>query len=185
MSYLSLITEIIKVLAWPCTVIVIVLMLRKPLIKLIPLLQRLKYKDLELDFGKSVKELREDAIKVLPDEMADATLVERIPEKIIRLAEISPRAAVMESWHAVQKAAIDALRKRRGDLEESARGSQYRLVQTVAKAGLLDEDQIGIYHNLRFLRNEAAHSPDFALSPESALEYSNLAYRLTEHFHKL
>jgi len=47
MDTLTFISELIKAVAWPMTAIVLVVLLRKPIIELIPLLRKLKYKELE------------------------------------------------------------------------------------------------------------------------------------------
>ena len=66
MDTLSFTAEMTKALAWPLTIILALLLLRRPLADLIPLLQRLRYKDLELDFGKRVQELASEIKKELP-----------------------------------------------------------------------------------------------------------------------
>lgn len=58
MDVLTFISELIKSLAWPVAIIILVILLRKPIVELIPLLRRLKYKDLELEFSQEVTELK-------------------------------------------------------------------------------------------------------------------------------
>ncbi|MGH2397987.1 MAG: hypothetical protein ACRDFW_13640 [bacterium] len=66
MDWLTFIARVIDAAAWPVTVFVILLLLRKPLSGLIPLLQRLKYKDLELEFGRQIQEVRQEVQAELP-----------------------------------------------------------------------------------------------------------------------
>ncbi|MER3513447.1 MAG: hypothetical protein C4310_02805 [Chloroflexota bacterium] len=66
MDWLTFVTELIKALAWPITILIIIIVLRKPLANLIPTLQRLRYRDLEIEFGRSVQELASEAKKELP-----------------------------------------------------------------------------------------------------------------------
>ena len=56
MDPLSFIAEIVKALAWPLTALGIFLVLRRPLMGLIPVVARLKFKDLELDFDRRLAE---------------------------------------------------------------------------------------------------------------------------------
>ena len=49
------IVNLVGVLAWPVTVLVIFLSLRIPLLKLVPLLQKLKYKDFEMEFRETLR----------------------------------------------------------------------------------------------------------------------------------
>lgn len=53
----TFIAEVIKALAWPGTILVIAFLLRKPLAALLPTLLRLRYRDLELDFGQKFQAL--------------------------------------------------------------------------------------------------------------------------------
>ncbi len=54
MDTLEFIASIIDSLAWPLAIVVLIFILRMPLGKLIPFLERLKFKGLELDFTKRV-----------------------------------------------------------------------------------------------------------------------------------
>ncbi len=60
-------TEIVTILIWPATVIVIVLILRKPLASLVASAKKLKYKDLELEFSKDIEQVQADAKEALPE----------------------------------------------------------------------------------------------------------------------
>ena len=57
MDVLTFISEIIKALAWPLAVVTLVFLLRRPVIEVFPLLRRLKYKDIELEFAQEVSQL--------------------------------------------------------------------------------------------------------------------------------
>ncbi len=50
MDRLTFTIEIIKSVSWPLTALVIVLILRKPIIALPPLIKKLKIKDVEIEF---------------------------------------------------------------------------------------------------------------------------------------
>ena len=58
MEYL---VRIIETLAWPGVALIALFVLRSPVADLIPMLQRLKYKDLELEFERDLEQLREEA----------------------------------------------------------------------------------------------------------------------------
>jgi hypothetical protein len=53
-------TELIKALAWPSSVIILVFLLRKPIIELVPLMKKLKFKELEMEFSQEVKALKSE-----------------------------------------------------------------------------------------------------------------------------
>src|SRR5271157_6230693 len=110
MDWLNFLTNIVASLAWPCTIIIIIFLMRKPIRDLLPLLQRLKYKEFELEFGKRVEEVKEEIETALPGE-AQRILPSQEVEPLVKLAEISPSAAVLESWRSVEHAAIEAAQR--------------------------------------------------------------------------
>ena len=56
MDRLTFVAELVAALAWPVTVLACVLLLRGFVTALVPLLRKLKYSDLELQFGREVAE---------------------------------------------------------------------------------------------------------------------------------
>lgn len=174
MDTLTFISEMAKALAWPLAVVIILLIVRKPLINLIPFLQRLKYKDLELDFGRKVQELAAKATGELPSS-------EGARPNLTQIAYISPRAAVLEAWLELEAVAMDASKRHNLSLTSREMRSPLELGQALEKAGIMDGRKLEIYHRLRNLRNAAAHATEFAFDPEVAIEYADLASRLVKH----
>ena len=66
MDWLTFIAEVIKAIAWPVTAITIFLILRRPLLNLFPLIQRMRFKDVEVDFSRQVQALAIEARRQLP-----------------------------------------------------------------------------------------------------------------------
>lgn len=58
MDRLTFTAEAIKALAWPMALVVVALMIRKPVIQLLPFLRRLKYKEIEFEFSKELEQLK-------------------------------------------------------------------------------------------------------------------------------
>jgi hypothetical protein len=185
MDPLSFIAELVKALAWPGAVVLLVTMLRKPLSDLIPLLQRLKYKDLELEFGKVIEEVKEEVQAQLPPVPATKALTTGASAVLVKLAEMSPRAAIIEAWREVEDSLLDAAKRKGLDLPPRQVTLPVYVIRLMHAKGLVDSDKLTIVNDLRMLRNSAAHAPDFALSKDSALEYAELATRLTEYFRSL
>jgi hypothetical protein len=71
-----------------------------PLARLIPLLQKLRYGPLELDFGRRVAELVVKAEAELPLDVQTGDGLEAA--RLLELAPVSPRAAVLEGWLQVE-----------------------------------------------------------------------------------
>jgi hypothetical protein len=184
MNWPNFIVQIVDALAWPVTVLVIFLILRRQLLTLIPMLTRLRYRDLELDFGLRIFELANQARKQLPSLTGVLDGEEQVREQWIELAQFSPRAVVLEAWLQLEKAAIEAARRSGISLKSAELKSPLILGQALEEASVLDHQTPAIYHQLRNLRNAAAHASDFSFTPEAAIEYADLATRLTEYLRK-
>ena len=183
MDWLSFISSVVGSLAWPGAVIALVLILKKPIRELLPLLQRLKYKELEIEFGKRVEEVKEELALQLPPETALGPAGEEA-DAIARLAEVSPRSAVLEAWRDVELAAMEGARRIGG---ETFRGKPLTLqaIRLLERNETLNRNVIGLLRDLRGLRNEAAHAPAFALAKESALEYAASSSAVARYLRKV
>ncbi len=183
MDWLTFITEIIKALAWPLTVLLILLLLRQPIAELIPLLRKLKWKELELEFEEKLVELKSDAAEALPPPAEgapeDSPCFRRGPNRLVQLAEQSPRAAIIEAWIAVERAAANAISRRLPEGDISWNDTQ--MGQMLASHEILDSQQLRIYNDLRQLRNQAAHHEDFRIDAERAADYVRIADGLALH----
>ena len=178
MDWLSFIAAVVKALAWPLTVLGIFLVLRRPLTGLIPLLARLKIKDLELDFGRRLAEVSVEAAS-LPGGRS-ATGRPAGDDAVLRLAAAAPRAAILEAWLRLEAAALEAAR-RRGTAEPiSHLRSPLRLIEALEELAVIDARQAAVFHELRSLRNSAAHALGFEPSPDVARNYVELAARLEQ-----
>ncbi len=145
-----------------------------------PQVRKLKYKDFEAEFGDDVKKLKIEAIPSL-------TIVEapRVPprpdEKVWRLVDISPSAAVMEAWKEVE-AAAKALIDRRGYKLDYDIDTPYRLVERVLeKTGIIEHRKLKIFNELRRLRNKVAHAEGYEVTADQATDYIELAKSLSKY----
>ncbi len=184
MDLLAFIAQMVSALAWPVTVLIIILILHRPLASLFPMLQRLRFQGIELDFSRQIHALAYEARSQLPH--ARGVLDEEAPlrEQWIELARYSPRAVVLEAWIQLEKAAIEASRRHGLNLKTAELHSPLLLGQALEEAGVFEGNTSVIFHQLRNLRNAAAHASEFAFSPDSAIEYADLATRLTEYLRK-
>src|ERR1051325_1135276 len=108
MDWLAFFASIIASLAWPLTVIILVILLRDPLTRVLLTLTHLKYKDLEIDFKRELEELEEKAKAIdvkpqLPEIRASEkkdTL--QFLAEARQLAAQWPEGAVTLAWQAVE-----------------------------------------------------------------------------------
>jgi hypothetical protein len=184
MDWLTFIAQLISALAWPVTLLTVILVLRRPLIELYPTVRRLWFQGLELDFSRQIQALAFEARSQLPRLRGVLDAEEPLRVQWLELAQFSPRAVVLESWIQLEKAAIEAGRRLGVNLKRVEMYSPLVLGQALEEAGALEGNTPTIFHQLRNLRNAAAHASEFAFSPDSAIEYADLAARLTEYLRK-
>ena len=184
MDWLTFFSHVISALAWPLTVIIILLILRRPLTNLFPYIQHLRFQGLEVEFGQKMQALALEAQKILPRSPGSPGSEKQILEQKVELARVSPRAVVLESWLQLEQAAVDAIHRHGIELKSTGLRSPLILGNTLEESGILNGSTPAIYHQLRNLRNAAAHASDFSFSADSAIEYAELAARLTEFLRK-
>jgi hypothetical protein len=181
MDLLTFVAECVKALAWPGSVLVIVLILRRPLTQLLPLLQRIKWKDFEAEFGEGLQEAKNSVQVVLAPE--DTRLLPAPEEqgRLAKLAELSPRAAILEAWTTLEAEAIQYARTHYevGGLPPSM--ELPHAMRTLQEASAFPVPLRQVFRDLRALRNQAAHAPEFSLSAADAIEFVGLVGRLIAH----
>jgi hypothetical protein len=165
MDWLTFIAQLISALAWPVTLIVIILVLRRPLTELFPLVRRLRFQGIELDFSREIQALVYEARGQLPRVHSVLNAEGPLRTQCIELAQVSPRTVVLESWIQLEKAAIDASRRHGLKLKSAELHSPLILGQALEESSFLEGNTPMIYHQLRNLRNAAAHASEFAFNP--------------------
>ncbi|HEY8585088.1 MAG TPA: hypothetical protein VIL60_00010 [Rhodanobacter sp.] len=195
MDLLTFTAETIKALAWPASVLLLVIMLRKPIVELIPLLRRLKYKELELEFSQEVAELKAEVstapyhpeIPVQPSPGGEVTAI-HLPERLearrgelVRMVGISPRVAIMEAWLEVESATIEVARSFWNVASTDGFKSFPRMGEYLLQTQVIDQNQLKTFRRLQQLRNTAAHEQELRLSEADARTYVELAIALAAH----
>jgi hypothetical protein len=186
MDWLTFLSNTVASLAWPIVLVVLVLLLRKELGALVVTLRRLKWKDLEAEFGQELKEL-ENAAKNLPPAETEPTVSNAASgpgstngtTDVQAIARLSPSAAVLTSWINVEEAIGHAVRRLSISADAPWHLSPLRKIELLQEWTDIDNDTVAVLHRLRELRNRAAHfsadSP--AISTSDAIEYHDAALR--------
>ena len=179
MNWMEFIAAIVNALAWPAVLIVAIVLLRKPLVRLIPLLRHLKYGGLELEFAKGVQGARKAAEATLAPLAAPAA---RVPEvdSLLQLAAESPRLAVVEAWRLVESSAHRACAAWGVPVERGRPFAGLELTYALRLEGVLDDATLSMMNRLRSLRNQAVHAGEFFVDEASAREYVQLAVALAQ-----
>ena len=172
-ALLDSIVRLVDALAWPVVAVIVVFMVRKPLARLLPLIERVRYKDVEVNFRQLIEETtsKADAVSSLLD-------VPPIDERIQDLARVYPRGAIIESWLLVERAVADLAEARDVSVPASRRRSPRQVVGALEKAGTLDEELAKLVMDIYAIRNGVAHTADFSPSRDDAQEYIRTSARI-------
>src|SRR5205807_112949 len=99
---------------------------------------------------------------------------------LLTLAEISPRAAVVEAWLLVEH----ELRKL-AELHGVRSTMPRQATRELAAQGAIPRGLTGLIANLSDLRNEAVHNSDAAIATDDAVRYVELATRIAASLREL
>ena len=165
--------KIIETLAWPGVVLISVYLLRKPITELIPQLKKLKYKELEMEFNHEL-----EALSKKSQESRARVEIEAPKEEedyyLQQVKEVSPRAAIMESWLELEATAISTAQHFK-ITPEKKRINFHMAVQALRKNDVLTDQDIANINDLRALRNKAAHEIDFPITEDEAAKFMEIA----------
>ena len=184
MSILDFLSTIIASVSWPITIIVLVYLLRNPIGKLIPNIQRIRYGKVEFDFGIELQELegkaktaglrihegsllRHAAPRTAEDSIADAA----------RLVEEFPEPAVGVAWLAVEHELSQAVGRLAISADYPPYNSAMRNIILLHECGYIDQETRGVLDRMRRLRNAAVHAirEHDEITAEQAREFVALA----------
>lgn len=194
MDALEFIASIVDSLAWPAAIAALVLILQAPLRGLLRDLTRLRYGDVEMNFGREVREL-EDRAKAaglhLPKKAAQTTPGLPDSSQIIadatRLASEFPGPAVGLAWTAVEHELMQAVMRLAISADYPPYNAPIKNIELLYKEGHLDGDSRSLLDRMRRLRNAAMHPSQRAvtISADEAREFIALTGAITEKLKSL
>jgi uncharacterized protein YutE (UPF0331/DUF86 family) len=176
MDKYTFISEMTKALVWPTTLIVVLLLLRKPLVSLIPFMRKLKFKELEMEFSKEIQALKSEA------EIDETSEIETPAMNIL---SFSTRAAVLEVWVELENVAASLAASFWSSSNTSPFKNYAQLGHYLHRCGVLNDTQLKSFDELRKLRNKLVHTEEVELTENDAEAYimvaSNLIKQIRPH----
>lgn len=166
--------EIIKAIAWPVAAIWIGYIFRSEVRELIGRVTFFKYKDVEASFEKSLAQAEHSAKSIEQPKIkqTDTELTQK--KQLLRIAEVSPRAAVVEAWTLIETAAM----KNGLWSGTTIKCTNPKLIlEHLASSGKFSQESLELINQLRQIRNKASHLPDFAVTQSEAERYLDLAVK--------
>lgn len=183
MDILAFIASLVQSLAWPAAIVVCAWTFRAPILKLLSTMRSLKYGDLKMDFGEELTDIEASIQPAENVELSQQDQTENVHFR--KLAEGSPRGAVIEAWLSVEQSLLDLAEVNELDVKGSKGRVPRRLIQELAKRRLISPDIEEQILALLNLRNQAAHVKDMLqITPVDAIRYKELADRLAKGLEK-
>ncbi|MBC8527259.1 MAG: hypothetical protein H8D22_10505 [Candidatus Cloacimonetes bacterium] len=181
--------KLVETLAWPAAAIWLSYIFRSEIRKLLGRVSALKYKDIEAKFEKELTAAEEEAKKAIPEKAkfisGDEESVYPAPydsryEQLLRIADESPRAALLEAWIEVESSLSEAAEK--FNIYNSRRVPPRKVVIELINTGKYAKTILPLFEDLRGLRNEAAHAPQFVPSKRQTRRYLQMAIEMALTF---
>ena len=181
MDSLTFIATIIDSLAWPIAIVAIAIFLKEGLIKLLPKLRQLKYKDLHLEFEQSIKEAIIQADEAnLPalDTTKGHKQLKVDKHSLLTLAQSNPKEAFIKTWLRLESAIRQGICNT-GSLSDSEKITVSNLPSKGASSLLLNQPKLFKYfETLQTQRDKVVHGEIDTVSIDSARYFIELSFRL-------
>ncbi len=178
MDWLTFTTKIIEALAWPVSIVVVFLIIRRPFLKSVPFLRKLKYSDVELEFSQEISSLRKDLSQASTEGSPHILTPSPIPERIIQLSAVSTRSAVLESWKEVETAVIEAAKRTKRLSDKMPNMSLDDLMAELEKDGGIRNQLASFYRRQKTLTERYNYSKGVKVDTEEALELIDVNLKL-------
>jgi len=173
-EYMEHFVEIVKALAWPVAAIWIGYIFRAEVRQLLGRVSTFKYKDVEASFEKSLMEAEQSAKNIENPKVEETDLELTQKDQLLRIAEVSPRAAVVEAWTIIETAAM----KNGLSIGSAVKHTSPKMILDHLKSsGKFSDESLELINRLRQIRNKASHLPDFAVTQTEAERYLDLAVK--------
>lgn len=161
---------ILEIVAWPLTALALVWIARKPLTSLLPAIQKIKIRGLEVEFSRllqqTVEDLSKDAEVSINADPADKRLSDAM--------KLSPDQAVLAAWIALERCAREKVENLLPTVE-SFKNPMGRPLDYLEFKGVLTPASASAIRDLRSLRIQVVHLGEDLVDRENANRYVSVA----------
>ena len=179
MGALEFIAQLVGSLAWPLVVLCVAVAARREIRDLIRSLRRLTYGDFAAEFRR----LEETSERIAESPTVALPAPRTADELVDDLLTVSPKAAVVEAFRAVERSIVDAAE--RHGMVESGRRSVTNVIRDLGRRITVPPEVQGIFDDLRTVRNRLVHSDVEDVSPDDARRYIGFARTLASKMSQL
>jgi hypothetical protein len=179
-NWLAFIAAVVGSLAWPVTLIVIVLIFRRQLLAAAPWLRELEVGNVKLKFAEELAKAATAAEEIEPQKQP-APVAPPVTDRDLLLAEHAPIGLVLQSWMTVENALADAAVRHGLSMSSGTPRAvpSYRLIEDLEARRVITPATAQTLSYLRQLRNQVAHHKG-SIDTDQALEYARLAKKVLD-----
>ena len=158
------------------TAVIVVLLLRRSIIGLLPNLRRVKYRDIEAEFGAILKEAEKDVAE-LPEPTKLPQASQEVEKHLQEFERFSNNSAIFVAWLSVESAILNLARAK--DILKTNM-PPYRAAQVLLDNNIIDAATYRAIAELQSLRNIAVHPDEVRIiSDEETQRFKKLAEKIT------
>jgi hypothetical protein len=170
MGLLEFFASIVKSCAWPVAVGFVVYLFRKEIEPLLPYARlHLKHNDTEVELRLN---MAKEAAALFPRNESLPPPTKEETERFNKVASVSPRAAILESWLQVEEALTSLSETAR--IPYRSRGPLFQMRWLRGKE-IIDPPTASVLDDLRSVRNRFVHDRSFEPSMSEAMGFRDLA----------
>lgn len=198
MNKLEFIASIIGSLAWPTAATVIFIILRKPAIRILNNLQKIRYGDIEMDFGKEVEKLEEQARKAgieitKPSEYKESeesdtkvNKIQKLLDTASKLAIHSPDASISYAWTAIENSIMQAVMRLGISADYPPHNSVLKNISLLEDQKHIDTKTSNVIVKMKKLRDSVTHAHENPpITAREAREFIYLSKSISDKISKL
>ena len=181
MDWKTFIVSIIDVIAWPILIWYFIYEFKDKIMDFIYRIKKVKHKDTEIElFAQEIQELKEKSISSTKPDIEEYEVKEKY-DFLIKLANVSPRSAIIESFITVESSINKAIAKLNLDDQRLMSRAPIQKIRILEENNLLNKNQYYQLQKLRDLRNKASHLEDFELEDMPIEAYIDIALTLSNY----
>jgi hypothetical protein len=179
MGWLDFIASIVGSMSWPIAAVVIAFAFRKQISSLLNKIRRLSWGDTSVELATQLDKV-ETASKSIPE--IDGDVPAPLPDdRFQRLLEISPSAAILDSWASVDRRLRQIGAFRQIDMQRTP--TIRSITDDLMRSGDISASIHNMIRALQKIRNTAAHEHE--VSPTDAYRFYDLVETVSKALSKI
>ena len=175
----ELITGLAHALAWPVTVLVVVLTLRSKIGELLLRVRSFEHGDTKLNFQDELHAISKASdVPEMAERASNGEDWAKPLGQLKALAAAAPRQAVLNAWNQLMDVAIGLAHDNGINPSEQELNTPKHLAERLRTQGFIDAQTCDAIVSMRLLRNKVAHADNMPVTTKDALSFIDMVASL-------